>query len=111
MYSKRWHMSVAFARIGRIALVLLSTAACLSAQRYSGHDHAVFHRPPAPPAAQKHPSTPAPGGVKAPPPSKQAPAPPTAQPAPRAQDRPASDLGETSAAPRSAQPVPNRPNL
>jgi hypothetical protein len=38
--------------IRRIAFTILFLAAALSAQRYSGHDHAVFHRsaqPPSPP--------------------------------------------------------------
>jgi hypothetical protein len=43
--------------IRRIAFSLLLLSTGLSAQRYTGHDHAVFHRQPqSPPAAAKHQS-------------------------------------------------------
>jgi hypothetical protein len=41
----------------RVALTLLFLTTGLSAQRYTGHDHAVFHRQPQPPApTSKHQS-------------------------------------------------------
>lgn len=46
--------------IRRIACSFLFLTTAVSAQRYTGHDHAVFHRPPQPPpAAVKH-QTPSP---------------------------------------------------
>src|SRR5664279_792800 len=43
--------------IRRIAFSLLLLSTGLSAQRYTGHDHAVFHRQPqSPPPAAKHQS-------------------------------------------------------
>lgn len=50
---------------GRVALATLLLTAGLWAQRYTGHDHAVFHQPPS--AAQptvKHPTAPATTGTK-----------------------------------------------
>src|ERR1035438_1947731 len=50
-------MSKSNATILRIAFALLALTAGLSAQRYTGHDHAVFHRQPqSPPPAAKHQS-------------------------------------------------------
>jgi len=44
--------------IFRTAFTLLLLATGLSAQRYTGHDHAVFHRQPQPPvASSKHQSS------------------------------------------------------
>ena|SRR5664279_1035747 len=44
--------------IRRIALALLLLTTGVSAQRYTGHDHAVFHRQPqTPPPATKHQSS------------------------------------------------------
>src|SRR5271157_27184 len=43
--------------LGRIAFSLLLFSTGLSAQRYTGHDHAVFHRQPqSPPVGAKHQS-------------------------------------------------------
>ena len=58
-------MCKAFRR--NMALILLLTAG-LSAQRYTGHDHGVFHRPPqTSSSSSKHPSTsPANGSKTAP---------------------------------------------
>ncbi|HZD32909.1 MAG TPA: hypothetical protein VE779_14765 [Candidatus Angelobacter sp.] len=53
------HLSV---RSVVIALACLLLTAGLSAQRYTGHDHAVFHRPPATASTSaKHQSSPATG--------------------------------------------------
>src|ERR1035438_2324250 len=50
-------MSHSHAMIRRIAVASLWLTTGLSAQRYTGHDHAVFHRQPqAPPVATKHQS-------------------------------------------------------
>ena len=38
---------------GSCGVLLVILTASLSAQRYTGHDHAVFHRAPQPPAAAK----------------------------------------------------------
>src|SRR6516165_1809923 len=58
--------------IVRIAFALLILSIGLSAQRYTGHDHAVFHRAPQPPpAGAKHASQSSPSGSKASPKSGQ----------------------------------------
>jgi hypothetical protein len=51
--------------IRRVAVALLFLTTGLSAQRYTGHDHAVFHRqpqPPAPVSKQHQSASPAVGG-------------------------------------------------
>jgi len=45
----------------RIACALLFLTTALSAQRYTGHDHAVFHRPPQASPAKHQPAPPANG--------------------------------------------------
>jgi hypothetical protein len=61
----RFIMSELHTTISRIVLTLLFLTAGLSAQRYTGHDHAVFHRQPqAPPTAAKHQSS-SPGSAAA----------------------------------------------
>ena len=50
-------MSESHATIRQIAFGLLFLTTGLSAQRYTGHDHAVFHRQPQTPAAAKHQSS------------------------------------------------------
>jgi len=44
-----------------LAIAVLFLGTTLSAQRYSGHDHAVFHRPSPPPQAKHQTSSPANG--------------------------------------------------
>jgi len=67
--------------IWNLSLILLLSMS-LSAQRYTGHDHAVFHRPPQPSATVKH-QTPPPPSSSSKAPTKNTPAAPVAQPAPR----------------------------
>jgi hypothetical protein len=51
-------MSRSHITLSRTALALLLLTTGLSAQRYTGHDHAVFHRQPqAPSPAAKHQSS------------------------------------------------------
>src|SRR3974390_455534 len=53
------------AKIGRLSVILLVLTAGVSAQRYTGHDHAVFHRPPSTPSpAAKHQSATASSAAK-----------------------------------------------
>src|ERR1035441_3980517 len=50
-------MSQSHATICQIALALVFLTTGVSAQRYTGHDHAVFHRQPqTPPSATRHQS-------------------------------------------------------
>src|SRR5215472_2264445 len=49
-------MRTFFTVTGRCGVLLVILTASLSAQRYSGHDHAVFHRAPPPPATAKRQS-------------------------------------------------------
>ena len=49
-----------YTTIRRIAFALLFLTTALSAQRYTGHDHAVFHRPPQPPPSAVKRQTPSP---------------------------------------------------
>src|ERR1017187_522887 len=50
-------MSQSHATICQIALALVFLTTGVSAQRYTGHDHAVFHRQPqTPPPATRHQS-------------------------------------------------------
>jgi hypothetical protein len=46
--------------------LLLALSTAMPAQRYTGHDHAVFHRPAPPPAASKRQAAPPQNGAKAP---------------------------------------------
>src|SRR5215472_10739460 len=88
------------------ALALLPTG--LSAQRYTGHDHAVFHRAPQPPSSTvKHQSQPS-VGTKASP--KTAPGNAASQPASHtttSPSRPELDLNQNSA----QTPVDNTPRF
>src|SRR5664279_3613981 len=57
-------MMQSHATIRRIAVALLFLSTGVSAQRYTGHDHAVFHRQPqTPPAATRHQSPPPAGNA------------------------------------------------
>src|SRR5271165_3807139 len=95
-----------FRPIRRTACVLL----ILSAQRYTGHDHAVFHRPAPPPPAVKHQGPPA-NGTKNP--QKVAPATATPQPTSRtaAQNHPEIDLHQPSAPLKTRTPAEDTPHL
>src|SRR3974390_1293609 len=78
------------AKIGRLSVILLVLTAGASAQRYTGHDHAVFHRPPSTPSpAAKHQSAPASTTPKTS--TKAGTTPGTVQPAPH--DAPQSSSG------------------
>src|SRR5271169_2354184 len=97
-----------FRTIRRIACALLILSAGLSAQRYTGHDHAVFHRPAPPPPAVKHQGPPT-NGIKNP--QKAAPA--TPQPASRtaAQNHPEVDLNHDPTRLKTGTPAENTPHL
>ena len=96
----------------RIACVLLFLSVGLSAQRYTGHDHAVFHRPPSPPPPTvKHQTPSAPSGNKNP--QKVSPASPPSQLTSHAapQNHPEVDLNQPSAPPKTGAPSENPPRL
>jgi hypothetical protein len=58
------HLSI---QVGVIVLACLLLSAGLSAQRYTGHDHAVFHRPPSTaPTTVKHQTSPPTAATKTP---------------------------------------------
>src|SRR5215469_105500 len=58
--------------IWRLTFTVLLLPLCRAAQRYTGHDHAVFHRPPQPPPpSAKHQSQPTMSGTKTPPKTNQ----------------------------------------
>src|SRR5271165_4231179 len=99
------------AKIVRVVLAMLLLTAGLTAQRYTGHDHAVFHRSPAPPTAAKHQPPSTTGNSK--PQQKTVPANTTSQPAPRAalQSHPEAGVEQASVPAKSVAGVEYTPHL